>query len=143
MLLFLEFGFLDGWDYIRESAHLCFGILGYGLVLTVTFSLLVVTVATWMKRTVPVIMTWVTVFLFPKLVALMLVDRLHFDPRLRLIDLWNDAYLVGNWFLDIPQERIRPYPQPEYYEAGLALLVVCAACLLTLVRRLRAVEIIS
>ena len=81
LLLFVEFGFLDGWDYVRESAHLCFGILGYGLVLTVTYSLLVVAVASWMRTTVPIIMTWTAVFLFPRLMAGLLVDRLHFDPR--------------------------------------------------------------
>ena len=73
----------------------------------------------------------------------MLVDQLHFDERLRLIDLWNNAYLVGNWLLDVPPDRVRPWPQPEYYEAGLVLLLVCAACLVALVRRLRAVEIVK
>jgi ABC-2 type transport system permease protein len=143
LLLFVEFGFLDGWDYVWESAHLCFGILGYGLVLTVTFSLLAVTVASWMRTTVPIIMTWTAVFLFPKMVSVMLVEQLHFDARLRLMDLWNDAYLVGNWLLDVPPDSVRPWPQPEYYEAGLALVVVCAACLVALVRRIRAVEIVK
>src|SRR5262249_47674809 len=69
LVLFAEFGVLDGWDYVLESAHLCFGIVGYGLVLTVTFSLLVVTIASWVRETVPIIMTWAAVFLFPKLLA--------------------------------------------------------------------------
>jgi ABC-2 type transport system permease protein len=143
LVLFVEYSFLDGWDYVSESAHLCFGILGYGLVLTVTYSLLVVAVASWMRTTVPIIMTWTAVFLFPRLIAGLLVDRLHFDPRLRLIDLWNNAYLVGNWMLDVPADRVRPWPQPEPYEAALVLLLVCAACLVVLVRRLRAVEIVK
>src|SRR5262249_12256145 len=139
LVLFVEFGFLDGWDYVRESAHLCFGILGYGLVLTVTFSLLVVTIASWMKTTVPVILTWVTVFLFPRVVSQMLVNRLDFHVRLRLIDLWNDAYLVGNWLLDVPADHVRPRPQPAVHEAALVLAAVCLACLAALVRRIRAV----
>jgi ABC-type transport system involved in multi-copper enzyme maturation permease subunit len=143
LLLFVEFGFLDGWDYVRESAHLCFGILGYGLVLTVTYSLLVVTISSWMKTTVPIIMTWTALFLFPKLIAGMLVDQLHFSARLRLMDLWDDAYLIGNWLLDIPIDRVRPWPQPEYYEAALVLLLVWGVCLVALVRRLRAVEIVK
>jgi ABC-type transport system involved in multi-copper enzyme maturation permease subunit len=143
LVLFAEIGLLDGWDYVRESAHLCFGILGYGVVLTVTFSLLIVAVASWMKTTVPIVMTWASVFLVPNRVAWMLVDRLHFDPRLRLIDLWNDAYLVGNWMLDVPPDRIRPWPQPEVYEAGAVLALVCIACLVALVRRIRAVEIVK
>jgi len=143
LVLFVEFCFLDGWDYVREHGLLCFGILGYGLVLTVTFSLLVVTISSWMKTTVPIIMTWATVFLFPKLVAGMLVDGLHFDQRLRLIDLWNNAWLIGNRLLDIPENQIRPWPQPELYEAGLVLLAVCVLCVVALVRRIRAVEIIK
>jgi ABC-type transport system involved in multi-copper enzyme maturation permease subunit len=143
LLLFVEFGFLDGWDYVRESAHLCFGIVGYGLVLTLTFGLLVVTVASWMKTTVPVILTWVTLFLFPRGVSMMLVDRLRFSPRLRLMDLWNDAYLVGNWLLDVPPDRVRPWPQPAVHEAALVLAAVCLVCLLALVRRIRAVEIVK
>jgi ABC-type transport system involved in multi-copper enzyme maturation permease subunit len=143
LLLFVEFGFLDGWDYVLESAHLCFGILGYGLVLTVTFSLLIVAVASWMKTTVPIIMTWSALFLFPKVVASMLVDGLQFHQRLRLFDLWNDAYLVGNRLLDVSPDRIPPWPQPAWYEAGAVLVVVCVACLVALVLRIRAVEIVK
>jgi ABC-type transport system involved in multi-copper enzyme maturation permease subunit len=143
LLLFVEYGFLDGWDYVQDHAHLCLGIVGYGLVLSVTFSLLIVTVASWMRTTVPILMTWATAFLFPRLVAGMLVDRLHFDPRLRLIDLWNDAYLVGNRLLGVPPSEVRPWPQPEDYQAGLVLLAVCAVCLAVLVRRIRAVEIVQ
>ena len=35
-------------------------------------------------------------FIFARLLASALVDGLHYDARWRLIDLWNDAYLVGN-----------------------------------------------
>ncbi len=143
LLLFIEFGFLDGWDYVRESAHLCFGILGYGAVLTVTYSLLVVAISSWMRTTVPIIMTWTALFLFPKLIAGMLVDQLHFATRLRLMDLWDDAYLVGNWLLDVPADRVRPWPQPEVWEAAVVLLLVWAVCVVALVRRLRAVEIVK
>ena len=143
LILFVEYGFLDGWNYVSESGHLCLGILGYGLVLTVTFGLLIVAVASWMRTTVPIIMTWAAVFLFPKVVASMLVDGLQFPAQLRLMDLWNDAYLVGNWLLDVPPDRITPWPQPAAYEAGLVLLAVCAMCVLVLVRRIRAVEIVN
>jgi hypothetical protein len=45
--------------------------------------------------------------------------------------------------LDVPPERIRPWPQPPYYQAGLVLAAVCAICLIALVRRIRAVEIVK
>src|SRR5919202_5518792 len=73
LVLFVQFGLLSSWDYFRDHPELFLGILGYGLVLTVTFSLLLVATASWLKRTVPMIMTWATIFLFPRLLAPLLV----------------------------------------------------------------------
>ena len=40
------------------------GVLGYGLVLTVSLSLLVVATAVWVRRTVPMVMIWMGLFVF-------------------------------------------------------------------------------
>lgn len=143
LVLFVQYGLLDSWDYFLSGARLFFGILGYGAVLTVTFSLLLVATASWLKRTVPMIMTWASLFLFPRLVGPLLVDGLHFDPRWRLIDLWNDTYLLGNWCLGLRHEEIRPPTQPAYPEALLVVAAVWAVCGTYLVRRTHAVEIVS
>jgi ABC-type transport system involved in multi-copper enzyme maturation permease subunit len=143
LLLFVQYGLLDSWSYFLDNGQLCLGILGYGLVLTVTFSLLLLATATWLKRTVPMIMTWATLFLFPRILGPLLVDGLGFDARWRLVDLWNNAYLIGNWCLGIDQETIRPYPQPEYWEAALVLALVWGVCLAYLLRRMSAVEIVK
>src|SRR5919202_879459 len=63
-----------------------------------------------MMTTLPALLLFVQYRLLDPL----LVDGLSFGPRWRLIDLWNDAYLVGNWCLGINRESIRPYPQPEF-----------------------------
>src|SRR6266481_5168872 len=141
LALYVQYGLLDSWSYFTDCAYLFFGILGYGLVLTVCLSLILVATASWLRRTVPLIMTWTTLFVFSRLIAEALVDRLHYDGHWRLIDLWNDLYVIGNTLLQVPHEKIRPAPQPEWYEAALVLGVVCLLCLSYLNLRTRAVEI--
>jgi ABC-type transport system involved in multi-copper enzyme maturation permease subunit len=142
VILFVQFGLLDSWHYFVDSAHLLTGILGYGLVLTVSMSLLLVATASWLRRTVPMIMTWTTLFFFFRLLAGALVDGFHYHPRWRLIDLWNDTYLIGNACLGMAQEAVRPATQPAVYEATLVLGALSLLCLIYLNLRIRAVEIV-
>ena len=72
------------------------------------------------------------------------MDGLHYDPRWRLIDLWNDLYLVGNACLGIAARDARPVPaagsatrRPWSWER------VCLLCLIYLNLRIRAVEIVK
>jgi ABC-type transport system involved in multi-copper enzyme maturation permease subunit len=141
--LWIEFGVLEEWDYFVKNAHLLVGILSYGLVLTVSLTVLLLATATWLRRTVPLIMTWTILFFFSRQLAHALVSGLHMNPRWRLIDLWNSAYLLGNTFLGIHPRDVRPSPQPEVHEAALVLAAVTIACAGYLVARLRAVEIVS
>ena len=142
LILYVQYGLLDSWDYFWHSRNLFFGILGYGMVLTVSLSLLLVASASWLRRTVPLIMAWTTLFFFFRLLSAALVDGLQYDARWRLIDLWNNTYLVGNYFLGVAHEAIRPTPQPEWYEAALVLGAICFLCLSYLNLRTRAVEIV-
>jgi hypothetical protein len=156
LLLFAQHG-LDDWDYLADpdffrrthggigpaGLPLLGGILGYGLVLTVCLSIMLVAAATWMRRTMPLVMIWTSVFLFFRLLAAILVDGLHYDPRWRLIDLWNDLRLLGCVCLEIDHERIWPRPQPNFWEAALVMATVCILCLSYLNRRTRAVEIVK
>jgi ABC-type transport system involved in multi-copper enzyme maturation permease subunit len=142
-LLFVQFGLLEEWDYFFDQAHLLVGILGYGLILTATLTLLLLATATWLRKTVPLVMTWTTLFFFCRLLAAALVDGLHFDARWRLIDLWNNTYLLGNACLGIDLHGLRPASQPAWYEAALVLSGVCLSCLTYLIWRIRAVEIVQ
>ncbi len=143
VVLFVEFGLLYSYDYYLDEAGLLAGILAYGVVLTVCLSLLLVATATWLRRTVPMLMAWTALFLFLRVLAAALVDGLNYDPRWRLIDVWNSTYLVGNYCLGVDPRAVRPAAQPALAEAALVLGAVCLLCLTYLIRRIRAVEIVK
>jgi ABC-type transport system involved in multi-copper enzyme maturation permease subunit len=143
-LLWVEAGLLYDWQtYYLDNLHLLAGVVGYGLVLTACLGLLTVATAVWVRRTVPLVMVWMGVFVLLRLVAAWLVDGLKADQRWRLLDLWNDLYLCGLWCLGADPGTVRPQPQPAYWEAAAAVGGVCAGCLLYLRRRVQAVEIVS
>jgi hypothetical protein len=129
--------------WFRDNLHLALGILGYGAILTVSLTLLLLATASWLQKTVPLILVWATLFSFARILSGALVDGLNFDARWRLFDLWNCTFLLGNHCLGIQPENIRPSPQPEWYEAALVLGGVCVSCLIYLILRIRAVEIVK
>jgi len=144
VLLWLEAGLLDDWQtYYLGNLGLLAGILAYGLVLTITLSLLVVATAVWLRRTVPLAMAWMGAFVLTRVLAGWLVDGLNYGEAWRLIDLWNDLYLVGLWCLGADPATIRPQTQPPFWAAALVVAGVCAGSLLYLRRRVQAVEIVS
>src|SRR5581483_5340722 len=138
-----------GWGYFLNSGGLVLGILGYGAVLTVVLALLLLATASWLRRTVPMIMVWTSLFVFGRVLGTVLVEGLRFDPHWRLLDLWNSMYLLGDLFLRhwqpaVPDVRTDLLAQqPSYLSAALTLGGVCLACLIDLNRRLHAVEIVK
>lgn len=142
LILFAQWGMLESWDYFYERFDLLLGILGYGAELTATLTLLLLATATWLRRTVPLIMTWTTLFFFCRLLSSALVDGLRFSPHWRLIDLWNSTALIGRTCLRVPVRPGSLSDQPPWYEAALVLSGVSLLCLIYLVRRIRAVEIV-
>ena len=144
LVLFVQAGLLYDWQaYYLDHGRELLGILGYGAVLTVTLSLLLVATAVWVRRTVPLVMVWVGVFVLCRMLASFLVDGQDLHERWRLIDLWNDLYLVGLWCLGADWDLVRPRDQPQPWEAALTVGLVCVACLLYLRRRVQAVEIVQ
>jgi ABC-type transport system involved in multi-copper enzyme maturation permease subunit len=141
LILFVQYGLVDAWP--EDTLRLATGILLYGLVLTVCLSLMLVAASSWLRRTVPMIMIWSTFFLFFRLLASALVDGLHYDRHWRLIDLWNDTYIVGNACLGMAHETLgNSSAQPAVWEAGLVLGFLSLLCLMYLNLRIRAVEIV-
>jgi ABC-2 type transport system permease protein len=130
-------------NYFRFNYHLAFGILGYGAILTVTLTLAILAASAWLQKTVPLVIFWTGLLFFCRLLTEELVGALHFDPRWRLLDLWNCAALLGNYCLQIEPSQIRPAPQPAWYEAAFVLGSVCILCTTYLILRIRAVEIVK
>lgn len=139
--LFVQYAVLDTYDYFTTHSRLLLGIVGYGAAMTVVLSLLLVATAVWLRKTVPLIMTWTTLFFLFRRLAESLVDRLNYDPRWKLIDLWNNLSLVGHHLLERDDKLLGR--QPDVAEAAVVLIGVCLLCLIYLVRRIRAVEIVS
>jgi hypothetical protein len=137
VVLFLQFGLLDSWSYFIEKIDLLGGIFVYGAVLTIGLCPLLLASAMWLRRTVPIIMLWTTLFVFFRFLSGALVRFLNFPQRFRLFDLWNDMYLVGNRFLT------RDAAQPAWYEAALVVVGVNFLCLIYLTKRIRGVEIVK
>lgn len=142
VVLFIQYGLLDEWDYYLNEASLLLGIIGYGLTMTVGMSLILVATASWLRRTVPMVMVWTAVFVLGRIVPRWLVDGLKMPEHWRLLDLWNDFYLIGMACFGVPNGEVKPGPQPPYWEAALVVGVVCAACLIYLHRRIRAIEVV-
>lgn len=143
--LWIEYGFIDTWSYYIDDFGLLLGILAYGSAITVTMSLVLLTTASWLRKTVPLVMVWTALFVMARLVQRWLVDGIGLSPRWRLIDLWNDLYLFGMWCFQKDHRWLRPtnQEQPEYWEATAVLVLVSLFCVLYLRRRVRAVEVIA
>ena len=139
LVLFVQYGLLDSWSYFADNGRLLAGILGYGLLLTVCLSLMIVSMAVWLRRTVPLIMTWTTVFIFCRLLGAALVEGFRYHPRWRLMDLWNDSYLIGSACMGV---ALDPNRQPAVWEALLLLGALALLCLIYLNLRIRAVEVV-
>lgn len=139
LVLFVQYGMLTTYDYYFDHWQLLLGLLGSGLVLTVCLSLILVAMASWLRQTIPLIMAWTTLFLFARFLTSALVRILNYHPRWRLLDLWNNLWLVSSSFLNVPV----PGRQPAAREAAAVLTLVCLTCLMYLNRRIRAVEIVK
>lgn len=143
VVLYVQYGLLESYDYFLDDGHLLVGILATGLMFSVCLTAVLLATATWLRRTVPLIMAWTTLFFFTRQVARALVELLHLDPRWRLLDLWNSLHLLGSYALQVDPARINATPQPEWYEAAVVVTGVTLACLTYLVLRIRAVEIVK
>ncbi|MCS6864079.1 MAG: hypothetical protein RMJ56_09850 [Gemmataceae bacterium] len=143
IVLWVQAGLLYDWrSYYVNHLSLLVGIIGYGLVLTVTLSALVMATAVWLRRTVPLAMVWMALFALLPMLANWLVEATK-DERWRLIDLWNNLYLCGLSCLQTDHATIRPSPQPDYWMAWVAVGGGVLVCGMYLRRRIQAVEIVA
>ncbi len=139
LILYVEYGLLtDSIAYFRENLRILFGILGYGAILAITLSLLMFALASWLQRTVPLVMTWACLFVLMPAVGLIL-RSVYDDRRWLLLVLWRDIGLLGSWcFGALNPERDGPL-------LGWAVLIVAAVCVasaIAMVPRVRAVKVV-
>ncbi len=152
LLLFLECALLEV-EYASGQGRVFVGILGYGLTLTIPLSLLIVALASWLRKTAALAMVWVGLLFFARLMGNFLVDGMGFSRQWRLLDLWNVMYVVGSRCLGVTAELSRPESrasgmpspprlQPDLTYALLVLGLVVLVSLFFLHRRIRAVEVV-
>lgn len=139
LILYVEYGVLSkSFEYFVENPHVLTGVLGYGAVLAIVQSLMIFAIAAWVPRTVPLVMTWLGIFVLLKGLA----DAMrHIDGNRYwlLLGLWDDMHRLGRWcFASLDESKI---PSAGYCLAVLS--AVCLVCLILIVRRVRAVEVIS
>jgi len=145
IVLFFQAGLLYDWKtYYFDNANLLLGILGYGAILTVVLSLVLVTTAVLAKRTVPLVMIWTGLFVLCRALGGFLAETQRLGENWRLIDLWNDLYLCGLFCLGKGEVEAKSgFSQPEQWKAALVLIGLCLGCILLLRTRLRAVEVVA
>ena len=125
LVLFLEYGLLgDFIGYFSENFQIVFGILGYGILLSIAIGLLLLALVSWMPRPVPLVILWGGLFVFLPILSRILAVALR-DPEVsleesswRLLDFWNDLYIVGSKFFGVDLPLFNG-----------ATIVVCGVCL--------------
>lgn len=138
VLLFLEYGMLTtSLVYFRENGRILLGILGYGAVLAIVQSCLLFAVATVVSRTVPLVMTWLGLFVLLEALARALL-RINENRQWLLMAIWDDMQLLGRWCFGL---SYRSLPTP--ISALAVLIAVCVVSLIVIWRRVRAVEVVK
>jgi hypothetical protein len=138
LVLFCEYGLMSSsLAYLRENSRIALGILGYGAVLAATQSFLLFAVAACLPRTVPLVMTWLGLFVLLKALAEAL-RSINDNRHWRLLALWDDMLRVGRWCFGF-----RDANPPSPGACAAVLVAVCVVCLAVIVRRVRAVEVVK
>ena len=136
LVLFFEYGLLgDMVEYFRENFQIVFGIIGYGLLLSLSIGLLLLALVSWMPRPVPLVILWGGLFVFLPILSSVLAETLRDsevnleESSWRLLDLWNNLYIVGSKFFGVEL--------PLFYGAIIVIFTVCLFSITAIFFRLR------
>lgn len=140
LLLYVEYGmFTSSLGYWTENWRMVVSILAYSLVLCTVLSILLATLSAYLHRVAPIAITWSSVFVLLRIMANYLRGRDHLSYW-NLIDPWRDIRYVGRLCFG-------NFDRPGEYDlalwALLILTVLCGVSLLFLLRRVRAVDIVT
>ena len=135
LVLFLEQGMLgDTAKYFGENYNIAIGILGYGLLISVTLGLLLFALVSWMPRPVPLVMSWACLFFFLPVLSEIL-SKVFDDRQWRLLNLWRDIYAVGSRCFGEAAVRSRDVAQLS--EAVVVIVAVCIVSFIAIMIRIR------
>ena len=143
LVLYIEYGLLgDTGTYFAENYQTLFGILGYGMLLSVAASLLLFALVSWVPKPVPLVMLWGGIFVFLRVLSRILTFAMRepgVRPRTameespwRLLDFWYDLSIVGNKFFGVDK--------PLFSGAALVVSAVCILSVIAIVVRLRQLQ---
>ncbi|HMO34448.1 MAG TPA: ABC transporter permease subunit [Gemmatales bacterium] len=148
LLLYLECSMLLEEGYFQRNLKVLAGITAYALAIALVLGVLVVAIASAVRRTAPLVMIWIAILAICPVMGNLFVDRLGYSPNWRLIDLWNNLYIFGSWCLDvspIPPVGPRGFIRKQYELVPTLCMLgtLLLACLMYLHRRIRAVEVVT
>lgn len=148
LVLYIECSMLMEEGYFWGHIGMLGGIALYGLAIALVLGVLVVTLASAVRRTAPLVMIWIALLAICPVMGNLFVDRLGYSPNWRLIDLWNDLYVFGSWCLNIspvptPGQRGFVRRQPGMMQTMIVLGTVMISCLIYLHYKIRAVEVVT
>ena len=143
LVLYIEYGLLgDTGTYFSENYQTLFGILGYGMLLSVAVSLLLFALVSWVPKPVPLVMLWGGIFVFLRVLSRIFTFAMRepgVRPRTameespwRLLDFWYDLSIVGHKFFGVDK--------PLFSGAALVVSAVCILSVIAIVVRLRQLQ---
>jgi ABC-2 type transport system permease protein len=138
MVLFVQYGLLsNSFDYFRTEWRIFVGICGYGAILILVQSLLLFAIAAWVPRTVPLVMTWLGVFVLLKGLGDAL-RAIQDNRNWLLLGLWDDMRRLGQWCFGAYDSARTPAAEHCAY----VLAAVCVVALGLILYRVRAIEVV-
>ncbi len=139
LVLFVEYGMLqDDYSYFRENWTVVYGIVGYGLVMGVTLSLILMALGSWIHRTIPLVLSWAGLFAFLPAVTNVLYEE-EFGDNWRLANLWYCMRLVGRACFGI----LNDYDRSMLPGVSVTLVVICLVSAAAVWPRVRAVQVVQ
>jgi ABC-type transport system involved in multi-copper enzyme maturation permease subunit len=139
LALYVQYGLLsNSLDYFRDNPRILVGILGYGAVLAVVQSLMLFAIAAWVPKTVPLVMTWLGVFVLLRALA-EAMREINDNRHWRLLGIWDNMQRLGELCFGSYREGRVPTPA----QCAAVLAAVCVVCFVLILRRVRAVEVVK
>ncbi len=140
LALFIEYGlFGDTFDYFIESRRILFGILAYGLLVSVGMSTLLLGVAALLQRTISIVMVWGLIFIFLPIVTEVIHENAGGSDYWKLFDFWYLLQWCSNAFFGIESSLFSTSP----WLPVAALAAWLGAALWAFWHKTRAVEVVS